>query len=88
MKIEFSLAKKSILFFLCIFLLAVDLNSVSSVKRLPNFYDNVPNEELAAEIIENMTDEELLAQTFMFGWAGQDPGTYFCHGFKTPDWAV
>ena len=74
MKTEFSLAKKSILFFLCIFLLAVDLNSASSVKRLPNFYDNVPNEELAAEIIENMTDEELLAQTFMFGWAGQDPG--------------
>lgn len=74
MKTEFSLTKKRILFFLCIFLLAVDLNSVSSVKRLPNFYDNVPNEELAAEIIENMTDEELLAQTFMFGWAGQDPG--------------
>ena len=74
MKTEFSLAKKSILFFLCIFLLAVDLNSASSVKRLPNFYDNVPNEELAAEIVENMTDEELLAQTFMFGWAGQDPG--------------
>ena len=52
----------------------INLNSASPVKQLPNFYDNVPNEELAADIVENMTDEELLAQTFMFGWAGQDPG--------------
>lgn len=51
-----------------------NLNSNSAVKKLPNFYDNVPNEKLASAIIENMTDDELLAQTFMFGWAGQDPG--------------
>jgi len=50
-----------------IFLLVINLNSEE--KKLPNFYDNVPNEELAADIVENMTDEELLAQTFMFGWA-------------------
>ncbi|UTD13818.1 glycoside hydrolase family 3 protein [Treponema denticola] len=74
MKTEFSITKKCILFFLCIFLLMINLNSASPVKQLPNFYDNVPNEELAADIVENMTDEELLAQTFMFGWAGQDPG--------------
>ena len=73
MKPEFSLTKKSI-FFLCIFLLTVNLHSNYDAKKLPNFYDNVPNEKLAAEIVENMTDEELLAQTFMFGWAGQDPG--------------
>lgn len=42
--------------------------------KLPNFYDNLPDEELAAAITEEMTDEELLAQTFMFGWAGQEPG--------------
>ena len=46
---------------------------VYSQNELPNFYDNVPNEKLAASIIEHMTDEELLAQTFMFGWAGQEP---------------
>ena len=57
---------------LLFFLLVLNLNSEE--KNLPNFYDNVPNEELAADIVENMTDEELLAQTFMFGWAGQDPG--------------
>ena len=68
MKPEFSLTKKSI-FFLCIFLLTVNLHSNYDAKKLPNFYDNVPNEKLAAEIVKNMTDEELLAQTFMFGWA-------------------
>ena len=73
MKTKISLTKKSISFF-CIFLLMFNLYSNYDAKKLPNFYDKVPNEKLAAEIIENMTDEELLAQTFMFGWAGQDPG--------------
>ncbi|UTC67068.1 MULTISPECIES: glycoside hydrolase family 3 protein [unclassified Treponema] len=74
MKTKISFTKKGILSFLFIFLLTVNLSSNSAVKKLPNFYDDLPNEKLAAEIIANMTDEELLAQTFMFGWAGQDPG--------------
>lgn len=41
---------------------------------LPNFYDNEPHEILAKKITEAMSEEELLAQTFMFGWAGQNPG--------------
>lgn len=41
--------------------------------RLPSFYDDLPHEELAKKIINAMSCEELLAQTFMFGWAGQDP---------------
>lgn len=43
------------------------------LKTLPDFYDPVPAAELADRITEAMTDEELLAQTFMFGWAGQAP---------------
>ncbi|CEM61404.1 glycoside hydrolase family 3 protein [Treponema phagedenis] len=40
---------------------------------LPSFYDDLPAPQLAEQIISAMTDEELLAQTFMFGWAGQKP---------------
>jgi beta-N-acetylhexosaminidase len=43
------------------------------VTKLPDFRDAQPNEELAARIVGEMTDEELLAQILMFGWAGQDP---------------
>lgn len=41
---------------------------------LPDFYDDEPNEILAEKITAAMNDEELLAQTFMLGWAGQNPG--------------
>ena len=46
---------------------------VAGLKPLPDFYDPVPAAELAGRITEAMTDEELLSQTFMFGWAGQAP---------------
>lgn len=45
----------------------------ASLKTLPDFYDSVPAAELAKQITDAMTDEELLSQTFMFGWAGQEP---------------
>lgn len=45
----------------------------AGLKALPDFYDPLPAAELAGLITEAMTDEELLAQTFMFGWAGQKP---------------
>ncbi len=59
-------------FFCCaiIFLLYAQ---IFSQKKLPNFYDNVPNEELASQIIEKMTNEELLAQVLMFSWKWQKP---------------
>ncbi len=41
--------------------------------RLPSFQDDKPHHQLAREITEAMTDEELLAQIFMFGWAGGEP---------------
>lgn len=42
------------------------LNSLS-------FWDNVPSATLAKQIVDEMTDTELLSQTFMFGWAGTEP---------------
>ena len=38
-----------------------------------DFWSDYPNEELARFISENMSDEELLAQIFMFGWSGSEP---------------
>lgn len=40
---------------------------------LPNFFDDEKPELLAKKIVNAMTAEELLAQVFMFGWAGQNP---------------
>ena len=56
--------------------LSIQLNAqtqTAGLKTLPDFYDPVPAAELATRITEAMTDEELLSQTFMFGWAGQAP---------------
>ncbi len=38
-----------------------------------NFWTKLPNDELARKITDEMTDSELLSQTFMFGWAGTEP---------------
>ena len=38
-----------------------------------NFWTQLPNEQLARQITDEMTDAELLSQTFMFGWAGEEP---------------
>ena len=38
-----------------------------------NFWSNYPADILAEEITRRMTDEELLSQLFMFGWAGAEP---------------
>lgn len=47
---------------------------------LPHFFDDEEPEILAEKIINAMSYEELLAQTFMFGWAGQNPNT------RVADW--
>ncbi|BDC94302.1 beta-N-acetylhexosaminidase [Treponema bryantii] len=38
-----------------------------------NFWTQMPNDQLARQITDEMTDAELLSQTFMFGWAGAEP---------------
>ena len=45
----------------------------SSIPANADFWSDYPNEELADFLISKMSDEELLAQIFMFGWAGEEP---------------
>ncbi|MCL2271160.1 MAG: glycoside hydrolase family 3 protein, partial [Treponema sp.] len=54
-----------ILFFFLLFF-AASLHSLS-------FFDDGTPEELAAAIEQAMTDEQALAQVFMFGWVGAEP---------------
>ena len=37
------------------------------------FWDDMPNEQLAQAIVDQMTDTELFSQILMFGWAGAEP---------------
>ena len=54
-----------------ILILAGGLISGLSAQQTPsvNFWTRMANDELAAKITDEMTDSELLSQTFMFGWA-------------------
>lgn len=58
-----------------ILILAGGLISGLSAQQTPsvNFWSHMANDELAAKITDEMTDSELLSQTFMFGWAGAEP---------------
>lgn len=38
-----------------------------------DFWSNYPAEELADFLVSKMSDEELLSQILMFGWAGAEP---------------
>ena len=62
----------ALLFFAgCTFLWSQSSQSLSV--NTVNFWSRLPNDELAEKITDEMTDSELLAQTFMFGWAGAEP---------------
>ena len=45
----------------------------SKIPENADFWSNYPNEELADFLVSHLSDEELLAQIFMFGWAGEEP---------------
>lgn len=51
---------------------AVFFSVIASAQNI-TFWSDYPAEELAYLITEQMTDTELLSQTFMFGWAGAEP---------------
>lgn len=52
----------------------VELNlDLSKYPEDVNFWSDYPNAELAYVIVKRMTDEELLSQILMFGWAGAEP---------------
>ena len=58
-----------------ILILAGGFLSGLSAQQTPtvNFWTRMANDDLAAKITDEMTDSELLSQTFMFGWAGAEP---------------
>ena len=59
-----------------LFILASSLNSAfAQSKATVTFWDDIPNEELARTIVDQMTDSELYSQILMFGWAGEEPET-------------
>lgn len=45
----------------------------ASIPENADFWSDYPNGQLADFLIAKMSDEELLAQIFMFGWAGEEP---------------
>ena len=55
-----------------IFILLSIFNCQFSIFSL-SFWDNKPNEQLAREIVSEMTPTELYSQILMFGWAGAEP---------------
>ena len=54
-------------------MLTVFCSALFAQQNTVNFWSKLPNEELARRIADEMTDTELLSQTFMFGWAGAEP---------------
>ncbi len=38
-----------------------------------DFWSDIPNEQLAKLLIDQMSNEDLLSQVLMFGWAGSEP---------------
>ncbi|MFW5688035.1 MAG: glycoside hydrolase family 3 protein [Spirochaetota bacterium] len=38
-----------------------------------SFWDDVPDEQLLPDLLDAMTPEELIGQTLMLGWLGEDP---------------
>ncbi len=64
-----------------VFAAVISLFLISSITRVNaqtskatvSFWDDLPNEQLAQAIVDQMTDTELYSQILMFGWAGEEP---------------
>jgi len=51
----------------------VHLVSAAVVTQAVSFWDDVPDEVLAPALVDQMSDEEVIAQTLLVGWVGQEP---------------
>ncbi|MBR1911360.1 MAG: glycoside hydrolase family 3 protein [Treponema sp.] len=58
---------------LIVFCMLLSCNVFAQENGAVDFWSDIPNERLAALITDSMTNEELLAQILMFGWAGTEP---------------
>jgi beta-N-acetylhexosaminidase len=63
-----SIPGKKNFFIITLFCIGIVLNANSI-----DFTSDLPPEELADALLNSMSDEEILAQTFMLGWVGADP---------------
>lgn len=60
-------------FFAVVFSALFGASLFAGIPENANFWSDYPDEELAQFLIERMSDEELLSQILMFGWAGAEP---------------
>ncbi|MBQ9205211.1 MAG: glycoside hydrolase family 3 protein [Treponema sp.] len=67
--------KKIFFAFFSFFALCTIFPQNSTIPSTADFWSDYPNDQLADFLISKMSDEELLAQIFMFGWAGEEPST-------------
>lgn len=58
---------------LFLFLLFIHPVYTHAVQTSVDFWSDIAPEKLSLQIADSMTDEELLAQILMFGWAGTEP---------------
>ena len=65
--------KKIVSVFLATILAFASYAQTPSIPENADFWSEYPNEALADFLISKMSNEELLAQIFMFGWAGEEP---------------
>lgn len=79
MKSFFAKSKKGfacLIALIAFFSVFAEVSSPLSKDELPQditFWSDYPHDVLAQALVDRMSEEELLAQIFMFGWAGQEP---------------
>lgn len=49
-----------------------------------SFWDDLPNDVLRERLLEEMTPEELIGQTLMLGWLGEDPSPEIVEWIRNP----
>ncbi len=62
-----------VLFSVCAYLPAQQKTGQSKISENADFWSSYPSEDLADFLVSRMSDEELLSQILMFGWAGAEP---------------
>ena len=62
----------TLIFTFCFFVFSTQSIFANTKVQIPqdaDFWSDFPHEDLANFLVENMTNDELLAQILMFGWA-------------------
>ena len=68
--------KKIVSVFLATILAFASYAQTPSIPENADFWSEYPNEALADFLISKMSNEELLAQIFMFGWAEKNQASF------------